>query len=68
VETQLTIACKLGYVEEGSLNSLLGDCARVKQMLYKLMQSLAAPVPVISSMNGPQSGKRETGNGKRSYE
>jgi four helix bundle protein len=50
VETQLLIACKLDYLDSEGLNSLLDTCGRIKQMLYRLMNSLSdvpAPAPGI---------------------
>jgi four helix bundle protein len=50
VETQLVIASKLEYVDAHQLNLLLESCNRIKQMLYRLIESLseaqAHPFPV----------------------
>ena len=47
VETQLLIASKLNYLDGEVLKSLLATCGRIKQMLYRLMNSLSdAPVAV----------------------
>jgi four helix bundle protein len=46
VETQLLIASKLDYLDSTGFNSLLDTCGRIKQMLYRLMDSLSdVPVP-----------------------
>jgi four helix bundle protein len=42
VETQLVIARNLGYLQEDSLSSLLSKATRVRQMLLRLMEAIAA--------------------------
>jgi four helix bundle protein len=62
VETQLVIATKLGYLDRASIDILLANSGRVKQMLYKLMQSLTASVPAPPVPRKTGNGRRVTGN------
>jgi four helix bundle protein len=64
VATQLIIAARLGYVDEARVNPLLAVSTRIKQMLYRLMQSISeAPAPQRAA--NTSNGRRETGNGER---
>ncbi len=62
VETQLVIASNLRYLAPEQLDKLLETSGRVKQMLYKLIQSISE-APITAPR--PPNGERKTVNGER---
>jgi len=53
LETQILLAVKLKYSEDGSLNIILEDIGDVERMLKGLIRSLKIPRPLEPSAPGP---------------